>query len=505
MTILDYSIVVVYLLATLGLGIWLARRNRNEEEYLLGGGRLSPKTLGLSLFATFISTITYLAIPGEMIKSGPMYLAELLAFPLIFLVAGYVIIPRIARQPVTSAYEILDRRLGSATRWTAEALFLLSRFAWMALILETTSSKVLAPLLGIPAAWSPALSAGLGLVTIVYTSWGGFRAVVYTDVIQALILFCGAVLCVILISAQTGGLLEWWPKEKPETWQQLIWVNGPGGSRAVLALILFNLTWFAASSGSDQVTIQRYLATRDPAAARRTLGISLVAQVLALCLLATIGLGILRYYTLFPDRLPADAAGQPLSPTSSADKLFPAFIANQLPVGISGVVLAALLAAAMSSLSSGVSATGAVLTVRFLPQKSEREHDSARTAQVIALLVGLIAMGFSLFIHYVPGNLIEQTSRTLNVPVSPLFGLFLMALFVPRASAPATLIGCGLGLATSVLISYWDVIFAEKCPLSLFYAMPVALAVQMAVSVALSWTILPGRANVAETAGDAAN
>mgnify|MGYP002622269798 CR=1 FL=1 len=491
MATLDYAVIVAYLLGTLVVGIWISRRNRSEEEYLLGGGKMSSLSLGLSLFASLLSTITYLGVPGEIISLGPMYLSQYLAFPLIFVVAGYFIIPRIVREPVTSAYEILETRLGKSVRHAAEVLFFISRLAWMGMILHTTCSKVLAPLLGFDSSWTPLFAAVLGIITLVYTTWGGFRAVVFTDVVQASILLCGALACIILAAVQTDGIANWWPTTTPEGWQNLVWINAPGGSRTFLAMIFLAFTWFVSTSGSDQVAVQRYLANRDVKAARRTLGVSLIVQLLAVGLLAVIGFGLVRYYTMFADRLPIDAETGKQLTVRDADKLFPAFIASEIPVGLSGLILAALLAAAMSSLSSGISAATSVVTVKLFPDRAQRERHGSAPARWIALIVGSLAVVLSLGIGFVEGNLIEQTTKVVNLLVAPLFGLFVMALFIPRASAAATLIGLVFGVATAVLISFWQELFGAPCPLSLFYGMPASLVVQTLVGTVLCWSLLP--------------
>ncbi len=211
--------------------------------------------------------------------------------------------------------------------------------------------------------------------------------------------------------------------------------------------------------------------------------------------MAIIGLALVRYYTLFPASLPSDAeTGAQLTIAEAPDKLFPTFIAQEVPSGISGLILAALLAAAMSSLSSGISATCSVLTVRLYHDRALREQQGTAPARWIALVVGGLAVLLSLGIPFIQGNLMDQTFKVVNLLVAPLFGLFVMALFVPRASSAATLIGLVFGLGAAVLISFWQELFGTPCPLSLFYGMPVSLTVQTAVGAGLSWTVLPRKA-----------
>src|SRR5581483_11043759 len=173
MTILDYAVVGLYALGMLAVGRYYARRVRTADDYLLGGRAMSPLMIGLSLFATLTSTLTYLALPGEMAKNGPIVFAELLALPFAYLIVGWVLIPRIMRERVTSGYELLEARLGLTGRLLGESMFVVLRVFWMASILYATASVVLVPLLDLDPRWMPALSVAMMAVTLAYTAEGG--------------------------------------------------------------------------------------------------------------------------------------------------------------------------------------------------------------------------------------------------------------------------------------------------------------------------------------------
>src|SRR5690606_3661633 len=135
---IDYVIVVVYVFGMLSIGWYYNRKNKTKDDYMLGGRKMNPIAVGISLFATLLSTLSYLAYPGEMIKHGPGIFMSLLAFPLIYFVAGWFMIPHIRKLNVTSAYEILEKKLGSSVRTLATIMFLLIRFFWMATIVYVT-------------------------------------------------------------------------------------------------------------------------------------------------------------------------------------------------------------------------------------------------------------------------------------------------------------------------------------------------------------------------------
>ena len=149
MGILDWLVIAAYGCMLVGVGAYYSRQNQTADDFLLGGRNMSPIAVGLSLFATLVSTLSYLGNPGEMIAHGPMMITQSAAHPLVFVIVGYGLIPLLMRQPVTSAYEILESRLGTSIRMAGAGVFLLLRFGWMATILFATSAIVLVPLFGI--------------------------------------------------------------------------------------------------------------------------------------------------------------------------------------------------------------------------------------------------------------------------------------------------------------------------------------------------------------------
>ena len=338
MSWLDWLIIAAYGGLMLGVALFFSRRNETADDFLLGGRRMSPVTVGLSLFATLVSTLSYLGTPGEMIANGPMMITQIAAHPLIFVIVGYGLIPFLMRQPVTSAYEILESRLGTSVRMAGAGVFLLLRFGWMATILFATSYVVLVPLLGIDDWWTPWLCVTLGVVTALYSSLGGIKAVVATDAIQAITMLAGAIVTLTVITIRMGGVAEWWPQRWPSHWQTPSWGFDPNMRVSFGILVLSTTLWYVCTNGSDQMSIQRFLSTRDVASARRTLAVSQVTDALVAVLLALTGVAILGYYSVHS---PALAEGKTLG--SVGDQLFPKFIMTEMPIGLSGLIVAALL------------------------------------------------------------------------------------------------------------------------------------------------------------------
>ncbi len=489
---LDWAVIALYGAGLLGVGWYFSRRTTTREEYLLGGRRMRSTAVGLSLFASLMSTISYLAWPGEMLLHGPIYLGLVLGYPLAFLFTGWLIIPTIMKLRVTSAYEILDARLGPTVRTVGSSFFLCLRLIWMSVIIYATTTKVLIPVLGLEASATPLVCVLLGAITIVYTTMGGFRAVVVTDVVQTLILFGGAVLTVVVVSVELGGVGAWWPEGWASHWPEPIYGYDTQARMTLLGMATAAFTWHICTSASDQIAIQRYLATRDARSARRVLATSLTTDACVALFLGCLGLALLAYFQRQPHMVP-DGPGL-FSSDDMADKLFPQFIVFGLPIGISGLVISGLLAAAMSSLSSGVNSSCSVIAVDFIDRFRERqigEMARVRLAKVISVAVGVIVVLLGTAVGIVEGNLLEVTYKTVNLLTAPLAGLFFMAIFVRRASQTGTLIGSACCVAVVVLINYWEQILGSKGP-SFLWAMPLGLLTQIVVGTIASF-VFPRR------------
>ena len=242
---------------------------------------------------------------------------------------------------------------------------------------------------------------------------------------------------------------------------------------------LFAFTWYICTAGSDQMAIQRFLATRDVKAARRMFNTSMVINALVMVFLSILGLALLAWFKSNPDML---AEGQTI--TTSADNLLLRFIIVGLPNGISGLIVAALLAAAMSSLSSGINSSCLVITVDFVERfqaadSPETEH--VRLAKYISWLLGIVVVGLSFGVGMVPGNLLEVTYTLMTLPVAPLFVLFFMAMFVPWSTPCGTIVASMVSMAVAIGIGFFKLM-----GLGFILMMPVSLIVGVVVGMLAS-------------------
>jgi SSS family solute:Na+ symporter len=489
---LDWVVIAGYALGMLAIGWYFSRRTKTSDDYLLGGRKMNPLGVGLSLFATMLSAVSYLAWPGEVIRYGPMMMCVVLAHPITAIVVGWGIIPLIMKQPITSAYEILEIQLGTSVRVLGSVFFLSLRLLWMAVIIYAAASKVLVPLMDLPVSTTPIVCAVLGAITIAYTSMGGLRAVVVTDVVQTIILFAGAIVTLVLVTRWMGGVGAWWPDRWSEHWVEPTLLYRANVRVTVMGAMLASFTWWVCTSCSDQMAIQRYLATRNPQAARRALITSLSASVVVDGLFLLLGLALWAFFAAHPHWIPD---GQRI--LTDGDKLFPRFILIGLPAGLSGLVVAALMAAAMSSLSSGVNSSCSVVIVDFVNRFSKSgqptsEAGNVRLAKWVSIGIGIVVVLLSSLVGTVQGNLLELSYKIVNLLVAPLAGLFFLALFVRWATAAGAIVGAVCALAVVVTINYWEDFTGTK-GIGFIWAMPLALAVHVGVGMIVSLFSRPGK------------
>jgi solute:Na+ symporter, SSS family len=487
---LDWLVIFIYFAALIGVGLFYGRRQKTTEDYFVGGRRVSPFLVGISLYATMFSTLSYIGFPGELIQNGPILLCiNLAAYPVVYFIVGYWIIPMVMKLPVTSAYELLETRLGRPVRLLGSAIFVLTRLIWMSIMLYTTS-LVLVTVLGWESSWITPINIIAGVVTTFYTLSGGIRAVLVSDVVQFFVLLIGAVFTLVYITITMGGTGAWWPTQWAEHWApQPIFSFDPSVRVTAVGTFIGALIWWVCISASDQMAIQRYLSTKDIASGRRAFLHNVIGGIVVSSILILLGLALLGFYQKNGSLFPAD-----LSLKTQGDTLFPYFVSHFLPVGLPGLVMAGLLAASMSSLSSGINSSITVISTDFIDtfatNGKRSEHDRIVSARLLAAAIGLIAIGGSQLASIVPGNLIEVAGRTLNLLVCPLFGLFFLALFVPFATPFGAALGAIYSLTAAVLVAYWDFITGWP-PISFQWIAPVALITTVTCSCLFS--LLPTR------------
>ena len=490
---LDWVMIILYAAGTIYLGVHFSRKQRSTEEYFTGGGNMNGLLIGVSLFATLLSTISYLGMPGEAAGKGPIYFLGMLAHPITFLIVGFLMLPQYMKYRVTSAYELLELRLGYQFRILGACLFLVLRLIWMSVLLKFAGDAMVT-MLQIDPSWSFLIVAIIGLVAIIYTSLGGLQAVVITDLIQTILLYGGALVVLSIVTWNFGGF-AWIPSEWPAEWtSQPVLPKSPATRVTWVGSIIMTLIWYVATLGGDQTTVQRFMATKDAKSARTALLTQLIVAVVVGATLCLVGIALMAHFNLERDLRPeqqkqeivdyqdfnetfqqehkrypddkelksglkweASTLQQTRDNLIGADQWFPRFISHNLPIGLAGLVIAAMFAAAMSSLDSGVNSITAVVMSDFV-QRSRRTQLGQRQhlilARVLAVTTGVIVVFGSILTDFVEGNIMEVTQKSVNLLTTPIFGLFYYSIFAKRVHVVGVWAGTIAGTITATVVAF---------------------------------------------------
>lgn len=495
---LDWLVLVVYAAVLLGIGFhYYRRQGGTNEEFFVGDRRTNPLLAGISMFTALTSIITYIGTPGEYVQYGPVlvFFANLATFPLVYLVIGWFLIPVFMRLPITSAYELLDGRLGLAVRRVGSVTYTVTRLVWMALILFTTS-RVMVYVTGCDPRWGPAISIAVGLVTTTYTLFGGIRTVMITEAVQFGLLVTGALLTIASITWKLGGVGAWWPTHWEAHWPpQPVFSLDPSVRVTLVGTFVYYTIATICSSGSDQSSVQRFLTTRDAPAARRAFLLNGIAVVVVAFILGAVGAALMGFYRAHPADVPAG-----LTLEKNGDAFFPLYISRFLPTGVSGLVVASLLAAAMSCLSAGINSLIAILTKDFVensPSLAPRtEEGRMRLTRWLALGIGTLVVIGTIAVGSVRGNIFEVAGKTVNLLGCPLFGIFFLALFVPYSTPFGAMMGVAYSVTAAVMVAYWDVL-SGRAPVTFQWIAPISMSASIAAGCFFSLWKTRGRSRTA--------
>ncbi len=468
LTSLDYLAVAAYLLVTVFIVYWSSRKSKDTEDFFLGGRQMPWMAVGLSIMATLLSTNTYLGAPGEMIKYGPSYTIGYLAYPFLVLVIIYLWIPFFMRLRLTSAYEYLELRFDHRVRVVGDLLFLGLRLGWMSMVVYTASMAMVRMVPGPLTAVSDWLQAPapifpvvitIGAVATVYAFFGGIRAVIWTDVLQAFMLFGGVIVIIVFVMLDHGTFVGTWWQEIAERNPQRVEVKffswDISERTTILGAMLSIFFWNVCTHCSDQVALQRYFTTNSLKSARLSFLVNVICAASIGLLLAFAGLALRYHYQIRQDTLPPG-----LTPESGADQIMPYFYATALPAGFGGLILVSFLCDAMQTLVSGVNSITAVIT-RNVAVGERVVSEATKMWKVRAITVGVgvgstVLAILAAYLVETQGNTIfDMLPKMFNLFLGPLASLFMVGMFVPRARARTVLVSVSLTLGFSILWSWW--------------------------------------------------
>ncbi len=487
---IDLIVIAAYLIGTVLFGCSFYFRKKGGDganDFMTGGGRLPTWALSLSVFATYISSISFLAMPEGAYKDNWWGWVNALTVPIAMVIAVRWFVPFYRRVASVSAYSFLEQRFGTWARIYASACFLVMQSARSGIIL-----LLLAILVNRMLGFSyEAIILVTGLATLVYSVTGGISAVVWTDAIQSIILIAGTLVCIVCLLVYTPDLA---------VNAQAAWEAGKislgslnltdWGSNTFWVLLLYGICLNLQNFGVDQCYTQRYVAAKDDRAACRSIWSSAILYVPVALLFTIIGTLLWMYTRANPEAIPAGLR---------AAEVFPWFIMTKLPTGISGLLVAAILAAAMSTVSSTLNSGSTVLLEdywkRFCPQRAT-PRGNLIFLRVATLGLALVSIGIALMVVWIwgkdNGTVLGLWYALQGVLSGGMLGLFLIGAFSRRTRAVHALVATACGFAALVWIVFGQKWLAVSHPLHV--NLSIVLATLAIVVVGFTLPLLCGKA-----------
>lgn len=445
---LDWVVILVYLTAMVGIGLYFYLREKRGSTagFFLGGRSIPFWAAGISLYATNTSSISFIAIPAKSFETNWQYLTNnLIAIVGLMFVAVWVV-PLLRRLDLMSVFSYLETRFHPAIRMMASALCIVMQIGSRMSIILFLPSLAISTITGIDVLWSILLMGGF---TILYTTLGGMKAVIWTDVVQVVVMFGGALFAIgFIVHHIHGGVPAFVHTAMAEHKMHLLDFSFDLTKATVWGFLFLVLFDVVLTFPKDQVLMQRILSTRSDKDAGRSVWTFAAVMLPGGFVFYLIGTALFVYYKSHPERM---------NPTLSIDATFPLFIAAELPMGITGLIIAGIFAAAMSTLASIINSVSTLASVDFYEKlaKHPTPKRSVLFAEVAGVVVGLVAIGLAILLSRYDIHSLFDVSITLAGLLGGGFaGAYTLGMFTRRANAPGVAIGIGSSICLTVL-AWW--------------------------------------------------
>ena len=437
----NYIVLFGYLAAMVGVGLYFAKKNTDTDAFFRGGKSIPWWAAGCSIFATMLSSLTYTGVPSKAFAQDWVYAVGNALIPVVAIIAVFVALPFFRRIDATSAYEYLEKRFNRSVRLFGSASFTLFHIFRMAVVMSLTGLA-----LAVATPLTPAQSVLLmGVLSVIYCTMGGIEAVIWTDTIQTVVLLGGALVAfVMLMSGIEGGFagfvstasesnkfnianLHWSATDT----QIALWVIIAGG-------IAQNISSYTA----DQAVVQRYMTTSDQKLAARSIWTNALLAIPATLLFFGIGTALFAFYQSHPEKL---------DPRMTTDQVFPLFIAREMPIGLAGLMVAGVFAAAQSTVSTSMNSTATTIVTDFLRPFGVFETESSYliAARFFTFAIGTLGTLLGLmFVNPEIKSLFDQFIKVIGLFMGVLGGLFVLGAMTRRANGPGALVGAIVGAGT---------------------------------------------------------
>lgn len=461
--LLNSVILGVYLTAMVLIGLWFMRRQQTTEDYFLASRAMPWLPVAMSMFASLTSAVTFMGLPARAFEENVSLLVVCIVSPLLVPVLVLVFYPAYRRRGVTTSYEFIGLRFGAPGRTAVSLLFVLARLGWMGTVIYAPA-LALSVATGLPLALTILLMGGMATL---YTALGGLAAVLWTDVVQFVILVAGAfwVATDLVLLAPDGisGIL----RIAGEAGR--LQMAGGGLSLYEMSGLAVGISFFLQMMqdyGTDQVTVQRMLAIKKPGGVVKATIFNAATDVVMVALLLFIGLGLLAFYQANPQ----------LAPAGSADTVLPHFIMHSLPAGVSGLLISAIFAAAMSSMDSGINSLATVIgndLIKPFRRLARSEHHDVSQARLLTVMLGITATALAFGISRM-GNIIAAFSTFMGLFNAPVLALFVLGFVSRRARFSAWCIGVVPAVVVTLAARHAGVHWVYFFPLSFSVCFTIA-------------------------------
>ncbi len=446
---IDLAIIVAYLISITIFGAHFRKRQRNLRDYFLGGRELPWWAITLSIVSAETSILTIISTPGIAFASNMNFLQLIFGYLVARVVVSFVLIPKYFAGEIFTAYQFIERRFGRVLKVFTAGLFLSTRalaegvrvFA-IAIVFEIIFKTGILPAVVI-----------ITVLTLVYTFEGGFTAVIWTDVTQLTIYLSGSVVALILA-------LQW----VPGGWATVNHLAQVYGGKLQVFDFRFNFhepylflsgliggTFLtSASHGTDQLIVQRLLAARTKRQSQAALLSSGVVILFQFALFLVIGVVLFVYYHAYP----------PAKPFERPDQVYPFFVVHSLPTGLSGLLIAAIVAAGMANLSAALNSLSSSSVMDFyrpLIQPGRDEKHYLRVSRAATIIWGMVLIVFALGAHLLQASVLVLALTIASFPYGSMLGIFLLAVLSKKAHWKGTLTGALVGLA----VLLWVMMFTD--------------------------------------------
>ena len=445
----DWTVIVVYLATMVGVGVFFQIRDkqRSAAEFFVGSRSIPFWAAGVSLYATNTSSISYVAIPAKAFETNWTYLSNGLVTVLGLMFVGTFVVPMLRRLNLVSVFSYLEMRFHPTIRLLASALCILMQVGGRMSVVLFLPALAIATITGIDVVWSVLI---MGVSTIFYTTIGGMKAVIWTDFLQVIVMIGGAIFAIGFVVHTLGGSAVY---ETAVVNQKIKLVDFSFDftQASIWGFVLLMLLDVVLTFPKDQVLMQRALATKSGRSAGRSIWIFALMTIPGGFLFYGIGTALFAYYKAHPERL------DPLLPI---DATFPLFIAAELPVGVTGLIIAGIFAAAMSTLSGTINSVATLLAVDFYGRlRKPTQEQSLRFAEWMSVVIGVIGILLALMLsRYDVHSLLDTSIELTGLLGGGFAGAYTLGMFTRRANSAGVSIGVASAVVVTVAAWWFDLV-----------------------------------------------